>query len=292
MTDWYEKSMRALQLSGKGERTQQCYTRAVRKLVEFSEKTPDAISETELQDYFIYRRNVDEWSPNTMRICHAGIKFFFVHVLEREWGTFKYLAAQKEHRLPTVLSRQEVLQILASVYTLHNRVFLTTVYACGLRLQEALHLEVSDIDSARMLIHVHRGKGAKDRFAPLPDMLLPMLRAYWKTHRHERLLFPALGRSCRSGANAKSPMAKSSVQGAFKNAVRETGIHKKRITIHTLRHCYATHLLEKGVNLRVIQRYLGHSSIETTMIYLHLTPEGHEDASHLVNALMEDLTDE
>ncbi len=287
MTDWYEKSMRALQLSGKGERTQQCYTRAVRKLVEFCEKTPDAISETELQDYFLYCRNVEEWSPNTMRICHAGIKFFFVHVLQREWGTFNYLAAQKEHRLPTVLSRQEVLQILASVYTFHNRVFLTTVYVCGLRLQEALHLEVSDIDSARMLIHVHRGKGAKDRFVPLPERLLPMLRNYWKSHRHARLLFPALGRSCRSGANAKYPMAKSSVQGAFKNAVRETGICKKRITIHTLRHCYATHLLEKGVNLRVIQRYLGHSSIETTMIYLHLTPEGHGDASPLVNSLME-----
>lgn len=289
MTDWYEKSMRALQLAGKGERTQQAYTRSVRKLVEFFDKTPDQISETELQDYFLQRRNVDEWSPNTMRICHAGVRFFFTHVLERNWGTFNYLGAQKEFRLPTVLSQEEVRRVLACVYTFHNRVYLSTVYACGLRLQEALHLQTSDIDSDRMMIHVHRGKGAKDRYVPLPSRVLPMLRAYWKTHRHPRLLFPALGRNGKNAAKAQYPMAISSVQGAMKNAVREAAIRKKDVRIHTLRHSYATHLLEQGVNIRVIQRYLGHSNLETTMIYLHLTQKGQEDAAHLINALMEDL---
>ncbi len=292
MNDWHENSMRTLQLAGKGERTQQAYSRAVRKLVEFYNKTPDLISETELQDYFLHRRNEDGWSPNTMKIAHAGIRFFFTNVLKRDWHTFDYLASQKEKRLPTVLSVEEVRRVLASVYTFHNRVFLSTVYACGLRLQEALHLEVSDIDSKRMLIHVHRGKGAKDRMVPLPERLLPMLRNYWASHRHERLLFPALGRNCRSGPNAQRPMAISSVQGAFSNAVREAAIHKKNVRIHTLRHSYATHLLEMGVKLPTIQRYLGHSSIETTMVYLHLTPVGHEDASALINALMEDIPHE
>jgi site-specific recombinase XerD len=292
MTDWYEKSMRALQLAGKGARTQQAYTRSVRKLLEFFDKSPELISETELQDYFLHRRNIDEWSPNTMRIAHAGIRFFFTHVLERDWRTFDYLGAQKEFRLPTVLSREEVRRVLSCVYTFHNRVYLSTVYACGLRLQEALHLETSDIDSDRMMLHVHRGKGARDRYVPLPVRALPMLRAYWKTHRHPRLLFPALGRNGKNAAKSQYPMAISSVQGAMKNAVREAGIHKKSVRIHTLRHSYATHLLEEGVNLRVIQRYLGHASIETTMIYLHLTEKGHEDASHLVNALMEDLAHE
>ena len=134
MTDWYEKSMRALQLAGMSERSQQCYTRAVRKLVEFCDKAPDQVSETELQDYFLHRRNVDEWSPATMRINHAGIRFFFINVLDRTWRTFDYMRAQKEHRLPTVLSQQEVRRLLACVYTFHNRVFLSTVYACGLRL--------------------------------------------------------------------------------------------------------------------------------------------------------------
>jgi site-specific recombinase XerD len=258
-------------------------------LVRFYDKTPDLISETELQDYFLYRLNETGWSPATMRIAHSGIKFFFIHVLQRQWSTFNYLNVQRQRKLPTVLSRDEVRRVLASVYTVHNRAFLFTVYACGLRLQEGLHLQVADIDSDRMLIHVHRGKGAKDRLVPLPTTLLPVLRSYWKTHRHKTLLFPALGRNCRSGANAKEPMAISSVQGAMKNAVREAGLHKKEVSIHTLRHSYATHLLEEGVNLRVIQRYLGHASIETTMIYLHLTQKGQEDASHLINQLMEDL---
>lgn len=290
MTDWYEKSMRTLQLAGLGDRTQKDYTRAVRQLVEFFGKTPDAISETELQDYFLYRINETGWAPGTMRICHAGVKSFFVNVLERDWATFSYLGVQKERRLPSVLSREEVQGIFANVRTYHNRVFLTSVYSCGLRLQEALNLEVSDIDSARQLIHIHRGKGAKDRLIPLPDRLLPMLRDYWKTHRHQSLLFPALGRDRCSGAEAQYPMAISSVQGAFRDAVRKAGIHKKRVTIHTLRHSYATHLLDDGVNLHTIQRYLGHSSIETTMIYLHLTPRGHEDATATINALMEGLT--
>jgi site-specific recombinase XerD len=289
MTDWYEQSMRALQLSGKGDKTQQMYTRSVRKLVEFYEKTPDAITETELQDYFLHRINIDEWSPGTMRICHAGIRFFFTNVLDRSWRTFEYLHVQKERRLPTVLSCEEVQRVLACVYAFHNRVFLTTVYSCGLRLQEALHLEVSDIDRQRMMIHVYRGKGAKDRYVPLPMSTYKLLRKYWATHRHPRLLFPALGRNGKNAHKSQSPMAVSSVQGAMKNAVREAGIQKKEVKIHTLRHSYATHLLEEGVNIRVIQKYLGHSSLDTTLIYLHLTQKGNEDAYALINTLMEGL---
>jgi hypothetical protein len=134
MTDWYEKSMRALQLAGKGERTQQAYTRSVRKLVEFFDKSPELISETELQDYFLHRRIVDEWSPNTMRICHAGIRFFFAHVLERDWRTFDYLGAQKEFRLPTVLSREEVRAFLRS----HQRIGYAALFAASSEAIKAL----------------------------------------------------------------------------------------------------------------------------------------------------------
>ncbi|MDT8443698.1 MAG: site-specific integrase [Desulfuromonadales bacterium] len=292
MTDWYENSIRALQLAGMGDRTRVAYTRAVRQAVEFHDKTPDEISETELQDYFLYRLNETGWSPATMRICHSGLKFFFTNVLKRDWSTFNYLGVQKQRRLPTVLSFEEVQRIFASVYTYHNRVFLTCVYSCGLRLQEALNLETSDICGSRMLIHVHRGKGAKDRMVPLPEILLPLLRNYWTTHRHPRLLFPALGRNGQNAHKSENPMAISSVQGAMKNAVREAGIHKKGVSIHTLRHSYATHLLEEGVKLPTLQRYLGHATIDTTMLYLHLTKKGHEDASHLINALMKGLDHE
>lgn len=179
--------------------------------------------------------------------------------------------------------------MLACVRTPHNYAFLSTVYACGLRLTEALHLEVSDIDSSRMMLHVHRGKGAKDRFVPLPRTALAILRTHWKTHRNPRLLFPAWGRDSRSASSSDTPMAISSVQGAFRAAKRPAGITKRAVSIHTLRHSYATHLLEAGVNLRVIQQYLGHSSLETTMVYLHLTAKGNEDAYAPIDTVMEDL---
>ena len=178
---------------------------------------------------------------------------------------------------------------MAHVKTFHNYAYLSTVYSCGLRLHEGLHLEVSDIDSSRMMIHVHRGKGAKDRYVSLPQPTLKLLRRYWLTHRHPHLLFPALGRNGKGAKEAVNPMAKSSVQGAFRRAKFEAAIGKKGVAIHTLRHCYATHLLEAGVNLRVIQRYMGHGQLETTMLYLHLTQKGQEDACQLINHVMEGL---
>jgi site-specific recombinase XerD len=289
MTDWYQKSMHALALNGKAGRTQEAYSRALRMLCEFYGKSPEQISEAELEAYFLRRRNVDRWSANTLRICYCGIRFYFVQVLQRNWVLFNILRAKSESRLPAVLSREEVRALLACVRTAHNRAYLSTVYACGLRLQEALYLEVSDIDADRMMIHVHRGKGAKDRFVPLPKKTLDTLRAHWRGHRHARLLFPAYGRDSRSAASATQPMAISSVQGAFRAAKRRAGITKKAVSVHTLRHCYATHLLESGVNLRVIQQYLGHTSLESTMVYLHLTNKGQEEAVAHINTLMEDL---
>ncbi len=289
MTDWYQKSINALSLNGKGERTQEAYTRAVRMLSEFYDKRPDELGEQELENYFLHRRNVDRWSPNTMRICYCGIRFFFVQVLQRNWHLFDILRAKSEARLPAVLSREEVRALLACVRTSHNHAFLSTVYTCGLRLQEALHLEVCDIDSDRMMIHVHRGKGAKDRLVPLPHTTLGVLRTHWRTHRNPRLVFPACGRDGRGAASATTPMAKSSVQGAFRAAKHQAGITKRAVSVHTLRHAYATHLLEAGVNLRVIQKHMGHSSLESTMVYLHLTNKGHEDAYALIDSVMEGL---
>ena len=251
--DWFQKSIDTLSLNGKGERTQQAYTRALRMLVEFYGKAPQEISEAELEAYFLRRKNIDRWSSNTLRICYCGIRFYFVQVLGRNWTLFNILRAKNESRLPTVLSREEVRRLLGCVHTAHNRAFLATVYACGLRLQEALHLEVSDIDSDRMMVHVHRGKGAKDRLVPLPKTTLATLRAHWRTHRNARLLFPALGRDGQAAALATTPMAISSVQGALRRAKHQAGITKRGVSIHTLRHAYATHLLEEGVNLRVIQ---------------------------------------
>lgn len=287
MTQWYQQAIDALQLNGKGQSTQEAYVRAVRMLSQHFKKPPSTITEQELREYFLHRKNVSRWSPNTMRICYCGIRFFFVNVLKRSWHLLQLVRAQTETRLPAVLSKEEVDAILARVRMPHNRAFLFTVYSLGLRLQEAQYLEVGDIDSQRLMVHVHHGKGAKDRFVPLPQATLLCLREHWKTHRHARLLFPAQGRDGHSASHTESPMGKSSVQGAFRHAKVAAGIQKKNVSIHTLRHSYATHLLEAGVNLRVIQRYLGHANIETTLVYLHLTRKGDEDAYRLIEALME-----
>jgi len=183
------------------------------------------------------------------------------------------------------MSIPEVRSILNTVRTPQNKSYLTTVYSCGLRLNEALHLQVSDIDSDRMRIHVHRGKGAKDRYVPLPEATLDILRSYWKLHRNPIWIFPRLGHSGKEAPTAQIPMNKGSVQGALRRVLKQLKI-KKRISVHTLRHSYATHLLEAGVNIRRIQQYLGHSSLNSTMVYLHLTTQGHERAYQIINGLM------
>lgn len=267
-TEWHVTFDKSMQVSGLGERSRQAYSRAMRLLVEHCDKSPDLIAEEELLDYFIHRQEISGWSPATMRICHAGIKFFFKHVLKRDWH----------------------LLLLARVTTFHNYVYLTTVYTCGLRLQEGLFLEVSDIDGARKMIHIHRGKGAKDRYVPLPEFTYALLRRYWATHRNPRLIFPAVGRGRQKAPISQEPMSIDGVQGSFRRAKFDAAIKKRGVSVHTLRHSYATtHLLEAGVNLRVIQKYLGHSSIETTMVYLHLTNKGMEDAYQIINSVMKEV---
>ena len=257
-------------------------------LVDFYNKTPDKINEQGLQDYFLHRKNVDKWSSATMRICYSGIKFFFVNVLKRDWHTLKLIYAKREQRLPAVLSLNEVWSILNTVNTPQNKAYLTTVYTCGLRLHEALYLQTSDIDSDRMRIHVHRGKGAKDRYVPLPQATLETLRSYWKHHRNPRWIFPRLGRSGKEGPTAQEPMNYTSVQGALRRVLKQLKF-KKRVSIHTLRHSYATHLLEAGVNIRRIQQYLGHRSLNSTMVYLHLTTQGHQRAYDIIDDLMKEV---
>jgi integrase/recombinase XerD len=289
MTPLRQHMIAALHRSGKGERTQAASVREVRLLAQFYHKAPDRLSAQELQRYFLHRKNVDGLAPASMRLCYSGIRFFSQHVLKRDWSTLSLLRAQTTHRLPAVLSVEEVKRLLASATPLHNQVYFTTVYSLGLRLHEALFLQVADIDGPRLQVHVHRGKGAKDRYVPLPEETLALLRTYWKTHRHSAWLFPATGRNHPQSPTAASPMRRSSVQGAFRTAKQRAGITKMGVAIHTLRHSYATHLLEAGVNPRLIQRYLGHTQLETTMLSLHLTHTGQEEAYTRLNALMHGL---
>jgi integrase/recombinase XerD len=275
-----------LQLAGLSERTQEAYLRAVRQLAAHFKLPPDQITEPQLREYFLFLKNDKRFASASLKIAFCGIKFFFTRTVPRDWETLARIRVPRAKTLPDVLTTDEVRRLIDAVRTPHNKAYLWTVYSLGLRLGEGLHLQVGDIDSQRMLVHVHRGKGAKDRYVPLPPKTLAMLREYWATHRNLLWLFPATGRDGQQGAKATGPMAKASVQGAMRRVVQEIGL-KKSVHIHTLRHSYATHLLEAGVNLRLIQQYLGHSSLQTTMVYLHLTSQGQEQARATIDKLME-----
>ena len=246
---------------------------------------PDRLTEPQVRDYFLHLKNDKKFASASLVIAYSGIKFFYSHTAPRDWPTLQRLRVRKEKRLPDVLSVDEVRRLIAAVRTRHNRAYFWTVYSLGLRLEEGLHLQVGDIDGQRMMVHVRRGKGAKDRYVPLPSRTLKILRQYWVTHRHPKWLFPAKDRDGQPTATADQPMPRSSVQKAMNRVVQGLKIHKA-ISIHSLRHSYATHLLEAGVNLRLIQQYLGHSSLQTTMVYLHLTTACQEQAVARIETLM------
>ena len=263
MTVLRQKMIEDIQLRGLSPRTEEAYVRAVRQLAEYCRKSPDKISQEELREYFLYLKNTRRVSRSTQTIALCGIKFFYEHTLERSWQTLDLVRPAKEKKLPVVLSVEEVRRILDCIHRQRYRVCLTTIYACGLRLLEGVRLQVRDIDSQRNMLHIHHAKGNKDRYVPLPQACLNMLRHYWRMHRNQLWMFPSPNKHSR-------PMNESSLQRALRAAVSESGVNKKA-TVHTLRHSYATHLLEAGLNLRIIQSYLGHASPATTAIYTHLT---------------------
>jgi len=282
-----ERMIEDMQLRGFSVRTQQSYSRAVRKLAQHYHKSPDLVTEEELRQYFLYRTNVSRWSRVACTIALCGIKFFYENTLRKDWTHVGLVKPKRVKSLPTVLSVEEVRRTLACVHMFRHRVCLTTIYSCGLRLTEGRTMQIPDVDSDRMFLHV-RGKGNKDRYVPLPKRTLELLRDLWRTHRHPQWLFPAPGRGGHAEATANKPMPIASVQMAFKEALAKARVHKKA-SVHTLRHSYATHLLEKGVDLRIIQQILGHANPQTTMVYTQLTEPALKPATEIINQLMADL---
>jgi integrase/recombinase XerD len=288
MTYLRERMIEDMQLRGLAPRTQEAYLRHVRQLSMYCKKSPDKITEEDLREYFIYLKNEKRVARNTYIQALSGIKFFFEHTLQREWKTFKLVRPAREKKLPVILSQEEVLRLLGCLRSFRHHVCLSTVYSCGLRLCECIYLQVGDVDSDRMMLHVRKGKGSKDRYVPLPNSTLMLLRQYWNTHRHPKWFFPARTRQGTPMSEATGPISPSCVQRAIRLACVESGI-RKHVTPHTLRHSYATHLLEAGINLKRIQTYLGHSSMKTTSIYTHLTRDGEERAVKVINQVMDNL---
>ena len=289
MSPLQQRMLEDMQLRGLSARTQEAYARAVWQLAQYYRRSPDQLSDEELRQYFLYLTNEKKLARPTATIALCGIKFFYEQTLKQAWPTLRFVRPPREWKLPVVLSRAEVRRILHEVRIPVYRACLTTIYACGLRLLEGTRLQVPDVDSARMLLHIH-GKSKKDRYVPLPQSTLQLLRAHWRTHRSPLWLFPAPTRHglAHSLQHDGGPVTRSSLQSAFRRAVQRAGINK-RAHVHTLRHSYATHLLEAHFNLRVIQDHLGHRSPRTTAIYTHLTHEVRASVTQPLNQLMEDL---
>jgi integrase/recombinase XerD len=261
-----QRMLEDLQLHGYAQNTQQTYVQAVSHLAEYYRRPPDQISAEELRQYFLHLMNDKKAAPATVTIALCGVKFFYEHTLQQEWAILDLIRPVREHKLPDVLSREEVQRILKQIRMPHYRVCLTLIYSCGLRLQEGVQMKIDQIDGGRQMVHIRCGKRGKDRYVPWPTGMLAMLRQHWLTHRNPVWLFPSPYSSSQKAMNV------SGVENAFNRAREECGI-QKHATLHTLRHSFATHLLENGVDLRIIQLYLGHSSPSTTAIYTHLTGE-------------------
>jgi site-specific recombinase XerD len=259
-----------MQLSGLAAKTQQSYIRAVRQLAEHYRKSPDLITEEELRQYFLYLSTEKHLARSTVTVSLSAFKFLYEHTLRQPFPILDLLRPRLAQALPAVLSVDEVWQILGHLHLARYRVCLSTIYTCGLRVHEGAQLRVAEIDSARMQLHIQASKGNKDRYVPLPPRTLTLLRTFWVTHRNPIWLFPAAGPGGAAPATASGPISDRSVQRAFQAALQESRITKPA-TVHTLRHSWATHLLEAGVNLRVIQVWLGHRSPTTTALYTHLT---------------------
>jgi len=281
----YQRMSDDLYLEGKGKRTHDGYLREVRKLAEYCQKAPDQIGEDEFRRYFLHLKNEREFAYGSLRVTFSGIKFFYTRTCRRNWNTLQTMKLQIAKTLPEVITIDQVHQVIDACRTPRIAACLWTIYSLGLRIEEGRNLQVGDIDSARMMVHVHRGKGAKDRYVPLSSDTLDLLREHWQTHQNPKLIFPADGRNHKGASTATTPMATSTIQGAMKQIVQRLGFRKK-VCVHTLRHSYATHLLEAGVGLKMIQKLLGHSSLQTTIIYLHLTSVAEADGRKTIERVM------
>jgi site-specific recombinase XerD len=275
-----QKMLEDMQLRGLALRTQEAYINAVFQLSKRLKKSPDQVNEEELRDYFLYLKNEKRVAESTFSIALCGIKFFYEQTLKKEWHTLQFTRPDRKKKLPVVFSTDEVKRVLDCVHRFEYQVCLKTIYACGLRLLEGTRLRVKAIDSDRKMLHVVEGKGSKDRYVPLPDHTLMLLRHLWVTHRNPEWMFPS--------RNELAAIDESAIQKAFKAALRESGINKAA-SVHTLRHSYATHLLEAGVDLRIIQIYLGHASPATTAIYTHLTSVTEAQVNQRINQIHADL---
>jgi site-specific recombinase XerD len=276
-------------------RTRHSYYRQLRLLHEHFVCDPASLTEAQLRDYFLFVKLKKRWRPKTIRQAVAAAKMFFVDLLgQPHWTVFSQIRTRDRDQLPAVLTRQQVHDLLAHIRLRRYRTPLKLIYCCGLRLSECLGLTIHDIHGKENQLLIRHGKGDQDRVVPLPTLMYRELRRYWAFHRHPLLLFPNVGRGdhdpralAQRMHRATCPMPTSSLQRLLIIARKQLNI--PAASVHSLRHSFATHLLEAGAHLHMIQKLLGHKQITSTMVYLHLTHQSSREALRLMDELCQGL---
>jgi site-specific recombinase XerD len=251
-----------LQLSGAKPSTQRAYLREAENLAKYFNKSPEQLGEDELKEYLLHMMKERHLSEGTFRFYVAGLKFLYRTTLKREWAVEKIRYPRAKRRLPVVLDLSEVQSLFSVTKNLKHKAILMMTYASGLRVSETARLKLTDIDSKRMTVRVTQGKGGKDRYSILSQTTLEHLRQYWRKYHPQEWLFP--------GAKEKDHLSTNSIQQLFYKAKKQAGITKPA-SVHTLRHSFATHLIEAGTSLHHVQMLLGHRSPTTTTVYLHVS---------------------
>jgi len=279
MTDLRKRMLEELQRRNYSSETTRAYLFAVKDFAGYFGKRPDQLGQEHLRQYQLHLLNDRKLAVETVVARISALRFFFVKVLRRPYREIDLVYPKRPERLPVILSEEEVARLIESAITSYHRVILMTLYGTGLRREELCRLKVTDIDSQRMVVHVRQGKGNKDRDVTLSPRLLEVLRAYWKWRKPKTYLFPTLYRK-----RPEQPIDSKTVWHAVREAARRAGI-KKKVSPHLLRHSWATHLLERGTDLKTIQVLLGHVDLEATTIYLHLSQRHMQALNNPIDAL-------
>lgn len=256
-----DRFIRDLKNRGMSPNTVSQYIYCVQNFFNHIKLLPNKVSVDDINQFQLHLADERKVASSTINVYVFALRFFFLVTLKKPWKIETIPYHRTGRRLPEVLSVPELSLLFKSISNIKHLAILMTIYSGGLRVSEALHLQASDIDSDRMVIRIDQGKGHKDRYVPLSETLLPVLRTYWKHVRPQNWLF--------EGQDPQKPLNRSSVEKVFNKKKKESGI-TKNVTVHSLRHSFATHLMERGVDIRTIQQLLGHRNLSSTMIYTHV----------------------
>lgn len=279
MTRLRKRMVEELQRRNYSPNTIRPYLYAVEDFARYFGKSPDKLGQEHLRQYQLHLVNDCKLTVETIGGRISAIRFFFVKVLRRPYREIDLVYPKRPERLPVILSEEEVARLIDSACSSYHRVILMTLYGTGLRREELSRLKLTDVDSQRMVIHVRQGKGNKDRDVTLSPRLLEVLRTYWRWRKPKVYLFPSLYRN-----RPEQPITSKTIWYAVREAARRAGI-KKKVSPHILRHSWATHLLERGTDLKAIQVLLGHVDLESTTIYLHLSQRHLQNVNNPIDAL-------